>query len=66
MAEVDYIIKPCPFCGSTDIKIDRCVSRVRCGNCFCTSGLITKLAPDPMAENAALMAWNKRFYEKTN
>ena len=66
MQKVDYIIKPCPFCGSTNIKIDKCVSRVRCGNCFSASGLISVLAPDPKADNAALMAWNKRFYEETN
>lgn len=32
--EVDYVIKPCPFCGSTEILIDKCTTRARCKNCF--------------------------------
>jgi hypothetical protein len=31
-------IKPCPFCGSVEIKVDKCTARVRCKNCFATGG----------------------------
>lgn len=53
---------PCPFCGSTDIIADKCTQRVRCKNCFSTSGLISKLSPDDAnKETAAISAWNHRF-----
>lgn len=42
-SSVDYIVKPCPFCGSIHIQIDKCTSRVRCKDCFATSGMISKL-----------------------
>ena len=57
-------LKPCPFCGSLDIRIDKCTSRVRCKNCFCTSGLIGRLVKyaDKMSEEeAAVKAWNTRW-----
>lgn len=55
-------ILPCPFCGSTNILIDKCSSRVRCRDCFSTSGLISKLAPDETEKDtAAVSAWNHRF-----
>lgn len=56
-------IKPCPFCGSTNIKVDKCTSRVRCGNCFCTSGMIGKLVVDINDKDAAIKAWNTRVGE---
>lgn len=65
MSEVDYIVKPCPFCGSLEIRIDKCTSRVRCKNCYATSGLISKLVNTGTNETeAAVMAWNTRSYEK--
>ena len=58
-------VKPCPFCGSYNIAIDKCTSRVRCKNCFATSGLISKyLTKTERKEDAALMAWNTRINEK--
>ncbi len=64
MMDVDYIVKPCPFCGSTEIKIDMCTARVRCKNCFATSGMISKLIKQGVSEeDAPLMAWNTRYAE---
>lgn len=57
-------LKPCPFCGSIDIRIDKCTSRVRCKNCFCTSGLIGRLveySEKLSEEEAAVKAWNTRY-----
>lgn len=57
-------LKPCPFCGSTNIKIDRCSTRVRCGDCFATSGLISKYKEDGMTDvEASEKAWNTRYAE---
>ena len=65
--EVDYIVKPCPFCGSTEIMIEKCTTRVRCKNCFAQSGLISKFTKKGVPEELApLLAWNSRAYEKTN
>lgn len=59
--------KPCPFCGSTNIKIDKCTLRVRCGNCFATSGLISKFVKDGKKDfEAALIAWNTRSEDAEN
>lgn len=53
--------KPCPFCGSRNIKFDPCTLRVRCGDCRATSGLITKyLKTGKTEEEAAREAWNDR------
>ena len=60
-------VKPCPFCGSYNIKVDKCTARVRCKDCFATSGLISKyLSKTDKKEDAALMAWNTRVYEENN
>lgn len=65
--DVDYIVKPCPFCGGSEIMIDKCTSRVRCKSCFATSGMISKLINKGVnEENAPIMAWNTRAYEKTD
>jgi len=63
--KIDLEIKPCPFCGSTNIQIDKCVSRVRCRNCFATSGLVSRLIAYAgiKDEDAPIMAWNTRSYE---
>ena len=59
--------KPCPFCGSTEIKFDKCTLRVRCKHCFATSGVITRFIDQGMKEEeAAKAAWNERSYEKTD
>lgn len=66
MENVKEEIKPCPFCGSMEIKVDKCTSRVRCKNCFCTSGLIGRLVKytEKLSdEQAAVMAWNTRYYD---
>ena len=54
-------IKPCPFCGSKNIIVDKCTSRVRCKDCFATSGMISKLIKDGVeADDAPIIAWNTR------
>ena len=54
-------LKPCPFCGSLDIRFDKCTKRVRCKSCFATSGLITKFKTDEISDDeAAELAWNTR------
>ena len=66
-SNVDYIIKPCPFCGGLTIQVDKCTLRVRCKSCFATSGLISKFINDGVAEeDAPIVAWNTRAYEKDN
>lgn len=66
-ANINHIIKPCPFCGSTHIQIDKCTKRVRCKNCFATSGLITKLIREgTKEEDAPIAAWNTRSYEEND
>ena len=62
--DVEYIVKPCPFCGEIRIQIDKCTSRVRCKNCFATSGMISKLINAGVPEeDAPLIAWNTRYYD---
>lgn len=64
---VDYVIKPCPFCGSIHIQVDKCTKRVRCKDCFATSGMITKLIHQGVPEEEApIRAWNTRSYEENN
>lgn len=58
--------KPCPFCGSTMIRFNKCTLRVRCGKCFATSGLITPFRSESITdEEAARKARNTRN-EKTD
>lgn len=62
--EVEMKPKPCPFCGSTDIRIDKCTARARCKNCFATSGMISRLIAYGVKEDIApLVAWNTRYAE---
>lgn len=64
---VDYLVKPCPFCGSTDILIEKCTTRARCKRCFAQSGLVSKFLKEGDPEGLApLLAWNTRAYEKDN
>lgn len=64
VVEIEIYPKPCPFCGSTDIRIDKCTSRVRCKNCFATSGMISRLISYGVKEeDAPLIAWNTRYAE---
>lgn len=54
-------IKPCPFCGSTMIRFDKCTRRARCGKCFASGGLITPFINQGMSEDEAMReAWNRR------
>ena len=54
-------LRPCPFCGSRNIKFDPCTLRVRCGDCRATSGLITRFIREGITEQAAAReAWNTR------
>lgn len=60
-------LKPCPFCGSRKIKIDRCAKRVRCGECFATSGVISRYMREGVSDyDAAVMAWNERCDDAKN
>ena len=57
--------RPCPFCGSRNIKFDKCTMRVMCKGCFAKSGMISKYVNDGMSEEAAaITAWNTRFTEE--
>lgn len=63
----DAELKPCPFCGSKKIKIDRCTKRVRCGECFATSGIISRHMKDGLTDyDAAIIAWNERYDDAKN
>lgn len=54
--------EPCPFCGGTHIKHDKCTSRVRCADCFCTGPLIGKFLIEGVTEEqAAVNSWNRRI-----
>lgn len=56
-------IKPCPFCGSTEISFDKCTKRARCKKCFATSGFITPFMKDGLTEEEAMYkAWNRRSH----
>ena len=58
-------IKPCPFCGGTRIKFDKCTKRARCSDCFATSGLITPIMKEGYTEEEALYeVWNRRANAK--
>lgn len=48
-------LKPCPFCGSTDIEVEGCVDYIVCRNCGC-------FGPDskPYTFDAAIERWNTR------
>lgn len=60
-------LKPCPFCGGMNIKIDKCSKRVRCGDCFATSGIITRYMTNGVShEEAAIKAWNERCDNAVN
>lgn len=52
-------LKPCPFCGGeaymVDAEIDgRAHYIVKCGTCYCTSGVMQLSRPEAVA------AWNRR------
>lgn len=65
--DINFEIKPCPFCGSVHVQIDKCTKRVRCKDCFATSGIITKLIQKGVPEEEApIRAWNTRSYEENN
>lgn len=62
---IETDLKPCPFCGSTDINIDGCTVRVRCRNCYASSPLISRFLKYATSEKeAARMAWNTRKGDK--
>ena len=54
--------KPCPFCGSTALRIDKCTKRVKCQKCYATGGFITPFVNQGMTEDEAMKAtWNRRY-----
>lgn len=67
MEEKEIYIKPCPFCGSTNIMFDKCTKRARCKDCFATSGFITPYIAKGLSEEEAMYAaWNGRKDAKDN
>ena len=59
-----YDLKPCPFCGSTNIRMDRCTLRIRCSKCFANGQLISRFRTEGRSDlEAAVLAWNTRAYE---
>lgn len=55
MSEKKAKFKPCPFCGSTDIAVEKtCVYWCRCQNCWSEAGAPHK------TKKAAIAAWNTR------
>ena len=56
--------KPCPFCGSKQIKFDKCTLKVKCAKCYATSGFLSKYINEGLSEDeAARTAWNTRYQE---
>lgn len=62
-------LKPCPFCGSADIRIDRSLLLrdppirlygITCRQCDATVG------HNFISEEAAIKAWNRRTYDETD
>ncbi len=45
-------LKPCPFCGSTQVAV--VFGAVRCGKCGCTG-------PVAMTDAQAVVRWNERL-----
>ena len=72
-------LKPCPFCGSTYIRVGDSytidllsiqfkepIAFVECMNCYAVAGLFKKhykYRPDYDAKNEAIKAWNTRAKE---
>lgn len=67
-------LKPCPFCGSADIRVittpDQCV--VCCGNCHASMSRLNFMVCTSIAETLrdahpkAVRAWNRRTSEIVN
>lgn len=58
-------LKPCPFCGNTQIKTDPCSVHIRCGKCFASDPIFSKyLVPEITEREAAAIAWNHRASPK--
>ena len=60
-------MKPCPFCGSTDLTIDCQIARMWCRKCLArgpASGVFNPIS-DGEACRAAAAAWDKRAGEET-
>ena len=54
-------LKKCPFCGSEDVKINKCTMKTQCKNCFATGPFISRFMKDGRTEEeAAVLAWNWR------
>lgn len=50
-------LKPCPFCGSENLKYSRFMSGVRCNECGAMS-------PASLTKDSSIREWNTR-YERT-
>lgn len=58
-------LKPCPFCGSENLKFDKCVCKVTCLDCYAKSPNISKFKKEGVSdEEATILAWNTRKEKK--
>lgn len=59
---MDYYLKPCPFCGSADVKYEFCSSQgfVECQTCGAAGPIVEKAADPHCDEEAGFQAWNQR------
>ena len=71
---MDKELKPCPFCGSTNLKLEKkrtvykghkaYVASIRCNCCHARGGTVTNLtipyAVKEDVENTAYQLWNRR------
>ena len=56
-----YDLKPCPFCGGTNIRVDKCTCMILCLSCFCKGPNFSKYLSQCSSEvEAAVLAWNTR------
>ena len=55
-------LKPCPFCGSEDILIERCSPQAECWDCGAKGPLIERFldSADGDWTLAAVLSWNTR------
>jgi len=53
-------LKPCPFCGSDNLKFNKCASMIYCLNCGARNPRISKFLKDVTEEEATILSWNTR------
>ena len=54
-------LKPCPFCGSNNLKFNKCASMIYCLSCGARNPRISKFLKDDVTEEeATVLSWNTR------